>query len=534
MKKSKLPLRFSVFALVVLFGLYIGWQIGSAPSAPEPPEEVLTRKSTVKDPVLPGSRFADWQPTPEKPRFRYPEGAVEGEVVLTFKDRQAYLDYLAALEAAGLRPLGRIDALGVLRLETSVLSRLKAPLDSVEASFNFRISRPVPPEAARPVAMLNLAPYNLTASQISGAREGDGSGVLVAVLDSGLSGHKTFEGVDIEELVLAGEHLDDPGAEHGTAVASIIGGKEGVAPGSSLLIVRVLDEDGLGHSFHAAEGIIHAVESGAQIINLSLGLYENSALLRHAVQYADERGVLMVASAGNDSYASLPYPAAYREVLAVTAVDARQRQAGFPNQSEEIDVAAPGVAILSAQGEGDSQLFTGTSAAAPFVSGTLAVLISRNPLRPAEQAIAELKQRLNDSGALGPDPLYGGGWIDWSRLGNTGQAALSDIALADIHLPADALPGTTVPVEILIQNRGNQWLSGGELTVELSGDSSPQAFTLRSTRPGEAFSQRIFAPVPPAHSSERLRIGAVVRIDEPGEDAVPENNFKIMEVQPLP
>ena len=59
MKKSKLPLRFSVFALVVLFGLYIGWQMGSAPSAPEPPEEVLTRKSTVKDPVLPGSRFAD-------------------------------------------------------------------------------------------------------------------------------------------------------------------------------------------------------------------------------------------------------------------------------------------------------------------------------------------------------------------------------------------------------------------------------------------------------------------------------------------
>ena len=138
----------------------------------------------------------------------------------------------------------------------------------------------------------------------------------------------------------------------------------------------------------------------------------------------------------------------------MTAIDARNRQAGFPNQSESIDFAAPGVAILTAAEAGKTQLFTGTSAATPFVTGTLASLLSRDPLQSPDQVVAELKQSLNESGALGPDPLYGGGWVDWDRLSDTGESERADIALADIHLPADALPGTNVPVEVIIQNRG--------------------------------------------------------------------------------
>lgn len=522
-----------VIVLVVLLGLYIGWRLGNIPSDSEPIENLPDERSDRPMSGLLESRSM-LSGTENASRFRYPEGAVEDEVVIMFKDSQSYLDYLATLQRAGIEPLGRIDALGVLRLDIATFTRFKTSQDAVEISFNFRISRPPPPLEALPSLALELKPYNQTAAQITGTLSGDGSRILVAVLDSGLYEHNAFEHTEVEELVLAGKHLDDPGAEHGTAVASIIGGKDGVASASSLLVVRVLGEDGLGHSFHAAEGIIRAVEKGAEIINMSFGLYQDSALLRHAVQYAQGRGVLLVASAGNDRYTVLPYPAAYPEVLSVTAIDARNRQAGFPNQSESIDFAAPGVAILTAAEEGKTQLFTGTSAATPFVTGTLASLLSRDPLQSPDQVVAELKQSLNESGALGPDPLYGGGWVDWDRLSDTGESERADIALADIHLPADALPGTNVPVEVIIQNRGNQWLSGGELAIQISDESEVQSFPLRSMQPGEALSYKVFAQIPPAHWDKLLRIAAQVKPDESIEDRVPENNFRIIELESQP
>ncbi len=531
--KSKLFSRLLVLTMVVLLGLYIGWRLGSPSNESDSFENPSDEKSFCPKSGHLESRSVHLGAEAAS-RFRYPEGAVEDEVVLIFKDEASYQDYLAALERAGIQPLGRIDALGVLRLDISTLNRLKTPLHAVDVAFNFRISRPLPPLEALPSLALQLAPYNQTAAQITGPLSGDGTGVRVAVLDSGLYEHSTFENSEIEEIVLAGKYLDDPGAEHGTAVASIIGGKEGVAPGSSLLVVRVLGEDGLGHSFHAAQGIIHAVDRGAQIINMSLGLYQDSALLRHAVQYAQGKGVLLVASAGNDRYVGLPYPAAYPDVLSVTAIDAKNRQAGFPNQSESIDFAAPGVAILTAAEEGKTQLFTGTSAATPFVTGTLASLLSRDPLQSTDQIVSELRQSLNESGALGPDPIYGGGWVDWERLSDTGESERVDIALADIHLPTDALPGTNVPVEIIIQNRGNQWHPGGELAIQVSDGSELQSFQLRSTQPGEALSQKVFAQVPPSHLDKPLRIVAEVKPDESVEDLVPENNFRIIQVQSQP
>ncbi|MGC6456293.1 MAG: S8 family peptidase [Coraliomargaritaceae bacterium] len=531
--KSKPIYRLFLFALVVLFGLYLGRQL-AVPSTDNDEKEELTVNNSLPKPNISPPGSSEQEEAGETFPFRFPDGAIEDEVLIRFKDRQAYFNFLSGLQQSGLKPLGQIDALSVLRLDLSSLSRLKIPLDAVEVGFNFRIARPTPPLKALPTGALNVTPYNQTAAQIAENLESDGSGVLVAVLDSGLYAHKTFEGSTIEELVLTGKHLDGVGAEHGTAVASIIGGKNGIAPGASLLVVRVLGEDGYGHSFHAAQGIIHAVDKGAQIINMSLGLYQESALLRHAVEYAHGKGVLLVASAGNDSYTRLAYPAAYPEVLSVTAIDAQNVQAGFSNQSKSIDFAAPGVGILTAAEEGKTQLFSGTSAATPFVTGTLASLLSRDQPQSADQVVAELKQSLNESGALGPDPVYGGGWVDWTRLNDTGESPLSDIAVADIHLSVNALPGTNVPVEIIVQNRGNQWLSGGELSIQIVDGSELQTIPLRSTRPGEAFSNKIFAQVPPSQMDKKLRIIAWVKTEESVEDGVPDNNIRAIEVQPLP
>lgn len=525
--------RFAVLLLIVFLGLYLGWRWGSGSKSPEialkiPNFEKSPEKSGKAE-IPRTTPMADWGDRP----IRYPDGAVQGEILFTFNDESSYRKYLWAMEQAGLQPLGQIDTLRILRLKTSVLSQLKIPFESIDFGFNYRVSQPAPPIEALPEGLFAPASYNQTAAQITKSLEGDGSGVLVAVLDSGLFPHTDFEDVAVEELVLTGGQADDPGAEHGTSVASIISGSNGVAPASSLFIVRVLGEEGEGHSFHVAEGIIHAVERGAKILNMSLGLYEDSALLRHAVQYAHNQGVLMVAAAGNDRYTQLSYPAAYAEVLSVTAVDARHQQAGFPNQSAEINFAAPGVGIVAATEEGKSGQFTGTSAAAPFVSGTLAALLSKGDLLSPDQAVAQLEQSLNEAGALGDDPLYGGGWIDWERLSET-EAERPDIALADIYFPPEASPGTNVSVDIVIQNRGNRWLSGGELVVQLSDSPDRQTFALRSTQPGEAFSQKIYVQVPPAQLLEKIRVTAVVQTDDAVADVVPDNNFKIVEFGATP
>ena len=222
--KSKQFSRVIVSGMVVLLGLYIGWRMGNIPSDSEPIENLPDERSDRPMSGLLESRSIH-AGTENASRFRYPEGAVEDEVVIMFEDSQSYLDYLAALQRAGIEPLGRIDALGVLRLDIATFTRFKTPQDAVEISFNFRISRPPPPLEALPSLALELKSYNQTAAQITGTLSGDGSGILVAVLDSGLYEHNAFEHTEVEELVLAGKHLDDPGAEHGTAVASIIGGK---------------------------------------------------------------------------------------------------------------------------------------------------------------------------------------------------------------------------------------------------------------------------------------------------------------------
>src|SRR5690606_921845 len=157
-------------------------------------------------------------------------------------------------------------------------------------------------------------------------------------------------------------------------------------------------------------------DRGAAIINMSLGLYADADVVREAVHYAHDKGVVMVAAAGNDAFTQLAYPAAYPEVLAVTAVDAAGRQALFPNQSTTIDFAAPGVGLLAAAVDDRVESFSGTSAAAPVVTGTLAALISEDPSWTPIQAVAVLQRYLNDAGAAGIDPVYGAGVLDWDRL----------------------------------------------------------------------------------------------------------------------
>lgn len=468
----------------------------------------------------------------ETPDFDYPPGAIRGELSFQLNSREDYESLLRALADAGLSPLSQIDQLRAVRLPRSALGQINLGRYDLRPGFSYRIVQPPPPQRIAPEVLASLRAFGASAQAITGGSPGgDGQGILVAVLDSGVLAHPQFDDVDVVRLDLADGVRTGPGVAHGTSVASIISGREGIAPKAELMSIRVLDGAGAGNSFQVAEGIIQAVDRGAQVINMSLGVYEDAALLRQAVRYAHDQGVIMVAAAGNDGFDRMSFPAAYSEVLAVTAVDATGLQARFPNQSAAIDFAAPGVGILAAGEDEGTLLFSGTSAAAPFVTGSLVSLISGEDPATPDAAVKLLSSYLNEQGAAGADPLYGAGVLDWDRLRERSIPGLLDVALADIYLPGASLPGTTAQVEVTVQNRGTQWLSGAELEV-LVGEAEPITFTLGSLNPGQSTTSRVVAAIPSDKSDAELNLAARVKPKNINEDIRPDNNLKAVRFRP--
>lgn len=205
-----------------------------------------------------------------------------------------------------------------------------------------------------------------------------GRGITVAVLDTGITEHPQLEQVRLSrtDLVQDGQPVDG----HGTAMASLIAGSDpaegGVAPAVSLLDIRVADARGESTTALVAQGILTAVDQGARVINISLGTNADAPVLRRAVEYALERGVVIVAAAGNDQATALAYPAGYTGVVSVAAVDANGVQAFFSNSGSGLVVAAPGVGIVSAYSDNRRVISSGTSQAAAITSGVVATMLS--------------------------------------------------------------------------------------------------------------------------------------------------------------
>jgi len=531
--------RLRLYALLFAF-LVVGGFIGvfltqfSEPGPDEMPSEEREGDDRGLAPYLPDvprttggkvSRSA-------KLNIPYPSGTIAGEMVLRFGDRAAYSAYMRALREAGYGPLGQIDELLLIRVGEDALAALDPLRYGALPDYSFEVERPRPPEVVSPEALASLEAFGASARSIVGGEvEGGGDGVLVGILDSGIEAHPQFDDVYIVHIDLVGGGVDGPGASHGTSVASIISGSEGIAPNAELFVVRVLDDEGIGNSFHVAEGIVQAVDLGVQVINMSLGLYHNSQVVRDAVRYANDKGVLMVAAAGNDTFARLPYPAAYPEVLSVTAIDAGERQALFPNQSERIDFAVPGVGILTAKDDSGTELFTGTSAAAPFVTGTIAALLSSDPDLDVAGVTNLLKQYRNEAGAPGTDPIYGGGILDWNRLRERKTAGIVDVALAEIYLSEEARPGTTMPVTLIVENRGTRWLTGAQMEV-LVGDGEPVAFTIEAIGPGQNTTRKVYTQVPSKQDEKKLEVAAQVLTGKIVDDVRPDNNQKAVRFRP--
>jgi subtilisin family serine protease len=193
--------------------------------------------------------------------------------------------------------------------------------------------------------------------------------------------------------------LDDHG--HGTHCAGIIAAVgdngldvAGVCWRARVMPLKILDSDGNGNAADAATAIYYAVANGADVINASWGGPDTSQTLTDAIAYAERQGVVVVAAAGNENSSVEFYPAAYSTVIAVAATEKTDRRLSFSNYGDWVDIAAPGYDILSLRAAGTWQgtpqddfttRLSGTSMAAPYVSGACALMLAADPFLSCEQ-----------------------------------------------------------------------------------------------------------------------------------------------------
>ncbi|TXK75089.1 S8 family serine peptidase [Paenibacillus sp. N3.4] len=242
--------------------------------------------------------------------------------------------------------------------------------------------------------------------------------VVVAIVDTGVDlTHPDLIGrfVDGINLLQPGKKpYDDNG--HGTNVAGVIAasinndkGIAGIAPNAKIMPIKALEADGTGGEAKLGEGIKYAVDHGAKVVVLSLGLNKYSDYLANMVQYAEDHDVLLVAAVGNES-TSVKYPAAYPTVLAVGGVDPDKKADARSNFGPELDLVAPWDVYTTALG-GGYQYQDGSSMSAPQVAGAAALVWGKYPQMSAYQVRDLILQTTEDLGTAGWDSHTGYGLL---------------------------------------------------------------------------------------------------------------------------
>ncbi|MCH6255727.1 S8 family serine peptidase [Puniceicoccaceae bacterium K14] len=455
------------------------------------------------------------------------EAHLSDEQIIISQDDATFQELLESLSKNGINVINSNKALRAIRVKLESeedfrrLNGLTNDSDQLENNYLVYLPTPQLPEATGPAgtAFGNTA---LESMGVPANNEDWGSGIKVAVLDTGVSQHSEFGDMTIDSI-----DLIDSTAEyaHGTAVASLIAGENtGVAPATSLLSIRVLDGNGIGDSYTLAEGIIAAVENGSDIISMSVGSYGYSQVLENAVNYASEQGVILVASTGNDGASQITYPARFDAVVAVTAVDADSQIAGFSNYGKGVDIAAPGVGVVSAWSDEEWSYFSGTSAAVPYVTGSLSSLLSENPGMSSEEAIELITTYTNDTGASGFDEATGNGILNIERIANREEEGIYDLAISDFYLDYENATAAVVPIEITVQNRGTETINSLTLTYAEQA-SFEQERSLERLEPNATTSYQISVPRVLLDSEEGYSLQASIESNGTS-DSTPENNIK--------
>jgi hypothetical protein len=458
-------------------------------------------------------------------------GAVSNERVIAFASQEA-LEAFLRRAGNGVLVLDRLDALHALRVRLANPDGLAGLLDGdEEVSMIFPVEIPIPGNVGAQPGAVPLGNGLLAWLGIEGL-EAAGAGVRVAILDTGIFAHRSFSGnivtIDLVERPEDAAQLNG----HGTAVASMLAGTSrtvpGVVPLADLIDVRIANEFGASNSWLLAQGILAAVDAGANIINISLGSNGDSALVRSAIAYAQQAGVVIVAATGNQGLDRVAYPAANEGVIAVGATDANGNHVAFSN-SGHVDVAAPGYGVNAAWPGDTAVNVDGTSFSAPIVSGAIAWIMSTQNVS-ATQAVTLMNRYLNDAGSAGPDAGTGGGLPALDRVATGNTPGIFDAAVASHHVMP---PSAEVPyprVEVVVQNRGTETLINTAVTITHPGGTTTANIT--SLPPGGV--RPVFVPISFTNyeSGQPLAFDSRVTIGQSVADANPQNDRRLDAHQP--
>ncbi|HZL42347.1 MAG TPA: S8 family serine peptidase [Verrucomicrobiae bacterium] len=318
---------------------------------------------------------------------------IPNELIVRLKPG-AKIEDLARL--VGAKIIGRIDALNTYRLEfadeAAARSAREALLDNPDVTgvdSNFTVDRPSPQQE---VAGGIQPSWNLKPKDGS-----DPCRPIVALVDTPVSVDSAVQPFVLPSISVTGSATSPPAdLTHGTAMLeailqSIQSNMSGGRTGVKILPVDVYGANSTTTTFEVGQGIYQAVNAGANIVNLSLGGSGDSAFVHGLITSASKLGVVFFGAAGNEPLTTATYPAAYPEVIAVTASDPAGQLANYANHGSFVSIMAPGTSFADFQGQ--SYVVTGTSSATAFASGLAAGLADSTQACP-DRVIPTIRNQL--------------------------------------------------------------------------------------------------------------------------------------------
>jgi len=327
---------------------------------------------------------------------------LKNEVLLRLRPGTTKEQLLALLRDTGTTVMDSIPTLGLYRLHFTPETTLADVLNSL--AQNPLVARAEPNQIYR-----SLSPVKSADTQTAGTLHTlqCGTGPAVAILDSGFTPSAALEKAVVATLdaTAPGTPISDP-VGHGTQMALIASGA--ITPegntfsldtqSSSIIPIRTMDEKGITSGFTLMQSMIFALDQGARVINMSWGSETDSPFFNDAIAYAQQRGAVLVAAAGNEPTGRPLYPAAIPEVLAVAALSSDGSLWDQSNYGSFVELAAPGFANMPVGYKGPPGIYGGTSIAAAYTARVIAQYFAAHPKASASEAISSLNQALSHPG----------------------------------------------------------------------------------------------------------------------------------------
>jgi subtilisin family serine protease len=276
----------------------------------------------------------------------------------------------------------------------------------------------------------------------------------VGVIDTNVdSQHPAFAKANMQLGVFLPQGAKSADAWHGTGVVALLAGAPdsgtpGLIPEANFFIASVFTKDKRGDMATDTVSLLSALEwmsaFDVKVINMSFSGPKDE-LVEQAIERMNRQGVQFVAAVGNDGPSATPsYPASYRPVIAVTAINKDLRNYPYANRGNRVDLAAPGVDIWTAVPGGREGYHTGTSFAAPYVTAMLATIYNQTPVRQKQNLLDQFT--VIDLGPRGRDPIYGRGlMVTPASCSDFGRAVAQD---GGGSAPAPASPQSPSPAII--------------------------------------------------------------------------------------